>query len=101
MQHVDPMQIKPDASTRMQALVGDFAGQSQGYYRRVFAHMMQAPGYAFTLNPAAGLLGPVWFGARGLWSWFLGVLLFFDQALLAGKYRALLAAEREKLKAAA
>ena len=75
MQHVDPMQIKPDASARMQALVGDFAGQSQGYYRRVFAHMMQDPGYAFTLNPAAGLLGPVWFGARGLWSWFLGFLV--------------------------
>ncbi|WP_424930825.1 ABC transporter permease [Amaricoccus macauensis] len=75
MQHFDESQIEPDKAGQMRALVGDFVGQSRDYYQRVFAYMMEAPGYRFTLNRAAGLLGPVWFGARGLWSWFLGFLI--------------------------
>lgn len=68
-------QERTDISQRMSGLIDDFVGRGQGYYRHVFAYMMQAPGYRFTLNPAAALLGPIWFGARGLWSWFLGFLV--------------------------
>ncbi|WP_264210667.1 ABC transporter permease [Leisingera thetidis] len=75
MKHIDQSQIQPETAGRLNALVGEFTGQSQAYYQRVFSHMMEAPGYRFTLNRAAAVLGPVWFGARGLWSWFLGFLL--------------------------
>ncbi|MEX0302244.1 MAG: glycine/betaine ABC transporter, partial [Leisingera sp.] len=75
MKHIDQSQIKPETAGRLSALVGEFTGQSQAYYQQVFGYMMEAPGYRFTLNWAAGLLGPVWFGARGLWSWFLGFLV--------------------------
>ncbi|MCZ0963934.1 ABC transporter permease [Paracoccus benzoatiresistens] len=68
-------QAGTDTSERMSGLIDEFVGQSQPYYRRVFGYMMQAPGYRFTFNPAAAVLGSVWFGARGLWPWFLGFLL--------------------------
>ena len=67
--------IKPETAERIGKLVEDFVGQSGSYYRKTFAYMMQAPGYRFTFNIAAALLGPVWFGARGLWSWFLSFML--------------------------
>nr|MDA3859061.1 hypothetical protein [Roseovarius sp.] len=31
----------------------------------------EAPQYRFTMNDVAAILGPIWFGARGLRSWFL------------------------------
>lgn len=67
--------IKPATAERIGNLVEEFVGQGSPYYRKTFAYMMQAPGYRFTFNIAAALLGPVWFGARGLWSWFLGFML--------------------------
>ncbi len=67
--------IKPETAERLGNLVEQFVGSGQEYYRQTFAYMMEAPGYRFTLNFAAALLGPIWFGARGLWSWFLSFLL--------------------------
>ncbi|GAB5446223.1 ABC transporter permease [Gymnodinialimonas sp.] len=69
-------------TTRLEPLIDDFVGQNTPYYRRVFATMLSAPGYKFTLNWAAALLGPIWFGARGLWSWFLGVLILETAAYI-------------------
>ncbi|MEP3120946.1 MAG: ABC transporter permease subunit, partial [Nisaea sp.] len=68
-------QIKPETAARLNDLIDLFVGQSQNYYRRIFSYMMEAPGYRFTINRTAGFLGPSWFGARGLWSWFLGFLI--------------------------
>ncbi|GIT91562.1 hypothetical protein JANAI62_20190 [Jannaschia pagri] len=65
----------PQTADTMTGLIDAFVGTGQDYYRRVFATMMEAPGYRLTVNWAAALLGPIWFGARGLWSWFLGVLV--------------------------
>ncbi len=72
----------PETSSRMKSLIDQFVQTNQPYYQRVFADMMEAPGYRRTVNIAAGLLGPVWFGARGLWSWFLGVLLLETMAYI-------------------
>ncbi|MEM9438945.1 MAG: ABC transporter permease subunit [Pseudomonadota bacterium] len=67
--------IKPETAERLGSLVEEFVESGRDYYRKTFAYMMEAPGYRFTFNIAAGLLGPIWFGARGLWSWFLGFLV--------------------------
>ncbi|WP_305987641.1 proline/glycine betaine ABC transporter permease [Roseibium sp. MMSF_3544] len=75
MSTVDDNDIRPETAERLNTLIASFVGTQQDYYQRTFATMMKAPGYCFTLNYAAGLLGPVWFGARGLWSWFLGFLV--------------------------
>ncbi len=82
MMLVDLSKIQPETAERLNALIAEFTGRSQQYYQRVFSHMMQAPGYRFTLNMAAALLGPVWFGARGLWSWFLGTLILDTLAFI-------------------
>lgn len=67
--------IKPETADKLGALVEQFVGTGQDYYRKTFSYMMQAPGYRFSFNPVAGLLGPIWFGARGLWSWFLSFMV--------------------------
>ncbi len=68
--------------TRLEPLIDEFVGQSQPYYRRVFGSILQAPGYKFTLNWVAAILGPIWFGARGLWNWFLGFLILETAAFI-------------------
>ena len=67
--------IKAETAEQLDTLVTEFAGSNAEYYRKSFRHMMVAPGYRFTFNWVAGLLGPIWFGARGLWSWFLVTLV--------------------------
>lgn len=67
--------IKPETAERLGRLVEEFVGNGADYYRKTFAYMMEAPGYRFTLNLAAAILGPLWFGARGLWSWFLSFMV--------------------------
>ncbi len=69
-------------SVQLNKLIADFIGTNINYYQKIFHHMMAAPGYRFTLNWVAGLLGPIWFGARGLWSWFLGTLLLETMAYI-------------------
>lgn len=71
-----------DDITRLEPLIDEFVGQNAPYYRGVFDTMLRAPGYRFTLNWVAALLGPVWFGARGLWNWFLGVLILETAAYI-------------------
>ncbi len=75
-------EVNTDTMDRMNGLIDTFVETNKPYYRRVFAHMMQAPGYSMTLNWAAAILGPIWFGARGIWSWFLGVLLLESLAYI-------------------
>ena len=84
---------------RLEPLIDEFVGQSQPYYRRVFGNILQAPGYKFTLNWVAGLLGPIWFGARGLWNWFLGFLILETAAYIQigmGLFGDLGSAQRER-----
>ncbi len=68
-------QLQEKTQEQMNTLIDEFVGKGQEYYRKTFGYMMEAPGYRFTINWIAGLLGPIWFGARGLWSWFLTFVL--------------------------
>lgn len=85
--------------TRLEPLIDEFAGQNEHYYRAVFGTMLQAPGYKFTLNWAAALLGPIWFSARGLWNWFLVAMILETAAYIQigmGLFGDLGAAERDR-----
>ncbi|MES0881745.1 ABC transporter permease [Roseibium sp. SCP14] len=73
--------VQTDTS-KLDALISNFVGSSVDYYRKTFHYMMEAPGYRFTQNWTAGLLGPVWFGARGIWSWFLTMLVLETVAFI-------------------
>lgn len=52
-----------------------FVGTSQDYYVEQFSKIGASSGFTVTYNIMAGLLGPIWFGARGLWSWALAFLI--------------------------
>lgn len=47
----------------------EFAGPRGGYYARAFAKIQNGSA-KFVFNPAAAAFGPLWSGARGLWSAF-------------------------------
>ena len=55
--------------------IKDFVQTNPDYYIFQFAKIGVQSRFTPTFNWVAGLLGPVWFGARGLWSWALAFLI--------------------------
>ncbi|GFE65182.1 hypothetical protein KIN_22560 [Litoreibacter roseus] len=52
-----------------------FVRTSPEYYIRNFDKIGASSRFTPTMNLMAGLFGPIWFGARGLWSWALPFLI--------------------------
>ena len=52
-----------------------FVRTSPDYYIRNFDRIGASARFTPTFNLMAGLFGPVWFGARGLWNWGLAFLV--------------------------
>jgi len=52
-----------------------FVRTNPDYYIRNFDRIGASARFTPTFNPMAGLFGPIWFGARGLWSWALPFLI--------------------------
>ena len=52
-----------------------FVRTSPDYYIRNFDKIGASARFTPTFNMLAGLFGPIWFGARGLWSWALPFLI--------------------------
>lgn len=52
-----------------------FVRTSPDYYIRNFDKIGASARFTATFNALAGLFGPIWFGARGLWSWALAFLV--------------------------
>lgn len=52
-----------------------FVKTNPGYYREQFAKIGSDSRFVWTLNFWAGVLGPVWFNARGIWNWGLSFLI--------------------------
>ena len=61
----------PPRAENRDALLAQFVGGNARYYRRVFSNIGARVGWVWSFNKAAFLLGPVWFGMRGLWKWGL------------------------------
>lgn len=59
-----------------------FVRTSPDYYIRNFEKIGASARFTPTFNPMAGLFGPVWFGARGLWSWALPFLILEALAIV-------------------
>jgi len=55
--------------------IREFVRTSPDYYIRNFDKIGASSRFTPTFNLMAGLFGPVWFGARGLWSWALPFLI--------------------------
>lgn len=52
-------------------LMAEFVSTNPEYYREQFDRIGDKAGFCWTFNLFAALLGPIWFGARGLWKWAL------------------------------
>ncbi len=52
-------------------LLAEFVATNPGYYEKQFQNIGARAGFAWTFNPVAALLGPIWYGMRGLWNWGL------------------------------
>ncbi len=52
-------------------LVDKFVGVSAQYYEQQFAKIGATSHFTWTFNLIAALLGPIWYGVRGLWNWGL------------------------------
>jgi glycine betaine/proline transport system permease protein len=63
------------SQARTEDLVASFIGPSGKYYQQQFQRLGEVPGFRWSFNAMAALFGPIWFAARGLWSWFFCVLL--------------------------
>lgn len=59
-----------------------FVRTSPEYYIAMFDKIGASSRFTPTLNVFAGLFGPVWFGARGLWNWALPFLIIEALALV-------------------
>ncbi len=67
----DPRQDEGDRGQ----LIRDFVVTRPDYYAEQFRRVGSAAGFVWTVNPGAGLLGPIWFGMRGMWNWGIAFLL--------------------------
>ena len=55
--------------------VGEFVRTSPDYYADQFKQIGADAKFTPTFNLLAGLFGPIWFGARGLWKWAVAFLI--------------------------
>ena len=55
--------------------VAEFVRTNPDYYAAQFKHIGADARFTPTFNFFAGLFGPVWFGARGLWKWAVAFLI--------------------------
>jgi len=55
--------------------VATFVRTNPGYYADAFDKIGSEAGFVWTLNFWAGIFGPIWFSARGLWNWGLAFLI--------------------------
>ena len=80
--------------------IAQFVRTSVPYYEQQFERIGGRAGFTPTLNLMAGLLGPIWFGARALWNWgivFLIVETFGFVQLARGLFGDLAADARERI----
>ncbi|MBT6407015.1 MAG: DUF2628 domain-containing protein, partial [Rhodospirillaceae bacterium] len=67
--------VTPDEIAERMRKVAAFVGTQPEYYADNFKRIGAEAGFVRTFNVWAGVLGPVWFGARGLWNWGLTFLI--------------------------
>ena len=63
-------------------LLREFVETSPEYYTEKFALIGAKASFTWTFNWMAALLGPIWFGARGIWKWGLPFVILETFALI-------------------
>ena len=95
----DPDKIAAQEVERVER-VTEFVRTHPAYYAAEFKKIGGSPKFTATFNKFAGLFGPVWFGARGLWKWalvFLIIETFAFVQMARGLFGDLAAAALERI----
>ncbi len=71
-----------DFAAERERQVARFVKTNPEYYRDQFAKIGGDSSFVWTLNIWAGILGPIWFSARGMWNWGLTFLILETLAIV-------------------
>ena len=71
----------PADAQREQALP-EFVESNPEYYQKQFKRIGSTARFSWTFNWIAALLGPVWYGMRGLWNWGLPFIILETFAII-------------------
>ena len=74
--------LEAPAGDERETLIDEFVGSNGGYYATQFDKIGSTTSFTWTFNPAAALLGPIWFGMRHLWNWGLPFMILEAAALV-------------------
>ncbi len=72
----------PGEAEQRRALTARFVGSNVDYYDHQFQLVGSKSGFTWTFNWVAALLGPVWYGLRGIWNWSLAFVMLETFALV-------------------
>jgi glycine betaine/proline transport system permease protein len=94
------LQENEDFAAERARQVDRFVKTNPAFYRRQFARIGSEAKFVWTFNLWAGLLGPIWFSARGIWNWGLSFLILETFAIVQiarGMYGDIAAAAWERI----
>lgn len=79
-----PQSLQDDVATQENRddLVTVFVETNSSYYQQQFTTIGGNSGFTWCFNAMAALLGPIWFGMRGLWNWGLPFVILETFALI-------------------
>ena len=77
-----PAQAAAASADNRMDLVEEFVATNPTYYRGQFTEIGANARFTWTFNTMAALLGPIWFGMRGLWNWGLPFVILEAFALI-------------------
>jgi glycine betaine/proline transport system permease protein len=79
LKHESPAALLPEDggndTAQRREQIARFVRTNPGYYAVQFEKIGSQARFVWTFNVWAGLLGPIWYSARGLWNWGLAFLI--------------------------
>ena len=89
MMNIDPVisnqsseQLAENRAENRDELIREYVETNPDYYRQQFALIGAKSGFTWTFNMMAAVLGPIWYGMRGLWKWGLPFVILETFALI-------------------
>ncbi len=67
--------MNDNVNENREELIPSFVDTNSDYYRRKFDKIGSRARFTWTFNWVAAVLGPVWYGMRGLWNWGLPFII--------------------------
>ncbi|MGU9961435.1 MAG: ABC transporter permease [Candidatus Puniceispirillales bacterium WSBS_2018_MAG_OTU23] len=82
IQDKSAQRLADDRAENRDELLRGFVQTNPDYYSKNFAKIGATASFTFTFNWMAALLGPIWYGMRGIWKWGLPFVILETFALI-------------------